>query len=188
MPLSALTAGGFRAWLDFSDNSRVHLGTPLLNHVGLKTVLSYDHAGRERVARDASLEDPVAPWKEARQRAFAERRALYWLLVLGFAALLARASAGAEDWVALALGIGAIPIAAELTGYYHSILLGFGLLWIRRESVGAALCALSALGWAMADIFQWTDEILTWISLATAVFVTYATAVFCLRSREPAPG
>jgi hypothetical protein len=186
VPLSAVTAGGFRAWLDFSDNSRVHLGTPLLNHVGLKTVLSYDHAGRSRLTRDASLDDPVARWKESRQAAFAERQLLFWLLVAGFAALLARASAQAEDWVALALGIGAIPIAAELTGYYHSILLGFGLLWIRRESVGAALCALSALGWGMAEVFQWTDEILTWISLATAVFVTYATAAFCLGTRTPA--
>ena len=49
-----------------------------------------------------------------------------------------------------ALGLGAVPILLEPACYYTSVLLVFGLLWTRREIVGAALCALSAVLWAIA--------------------------------------
>lgn len=51
VPLSALGTGGFRSWSDFARNSRLHLDTPLANHVGLKTVLSYDREERTERAR-----------------------------------------------------------------------------------------------------------------------------------------
>jgi hypothetical protein len=80
-----------------------------------------------------------------------------------------------EDWIAAALGIGMIPVGAELTGYYYAVLLGLGLLWVHREEVGAALCGLSALSWLFVEIWHWTDQVLTWTSLAAVVFVVFAT-------------
>jgi hypothetical protein len=73
----------------------------------------------------------------------------------------------------------------ELTGYYYSVLLGMGLLWTRRESIGVALCGLAALGWAIANLFYFYDEIYTWISLAAVAFVTYSALAFAARARSP---
>ena len=183
LPLSVATTG-IDAWPDFVENSRVHLDTPLQNYLGLKTVLSYDHSVRSRFAKDASAEDPWAAWKQARREAFEGRGWLFVGAVLAYLALLARAVSQQEDWVAAALGIGLIPIAAELTGYYYAVLLGMGLLWTRRESVGAALCGLSALGWGIANRWHFYDEIYTWISLAAVAFVLLATAVFLAKPGE----
>jgi hypothetical protein len=57
------------------------------------------------------------------------------------------------------------------------VLLVFGLLWTRREIVGAALCALSAVLWAIAAAWYEWDDIFTWSSVAVVLFVTFATAV-----------
>jgi len=174
LALSLLSAGA-GAWTAFAENSRLLLDTPLRNHMGLRTVLSYDPAARAQRVVDGSLEDPYAPWKQARQRSFAQRRALFWTLVAGFVALLAVAVRSQPDWVALILGAGLVPIAAELTCYYSAILVVFALLWGRTPPVAAALCGLSALGWLLVERFHFLDEIFTWISLATALFVVFAT-------------
>jgi hypothetical protein len=176
LPLSALTSGGLGAWREFAENSQVLLGTPLRNHMGLRTVLSYDPAARARDIADPSLDDPYEPWKQAREEAFARRRVVYGALVLGFVALLAAAVRGQPDWVTLVLGAGLVPVAAELTGYYSVILVAFALLWGRHPPLGVALCALSALGWLLVERFHYFDEIFTWISLATLAFVVFATA------------
>ena len=99
------------------------------------------------------------------------------MLALGFLALLVRALYRQEDWAAAVLGLGALPILLEPACYYTSVLLAFGLLWTRREIVGATLCALSAVLWAIATAWYEWDDIFTWSSLAVALFVTFATAV-----------
>src|SRR5262249_52463825 len=149
---------GLDAWSGFVDNSRKHLGTPLTNNMGLKTVLAYEEATRAIHTRDYSLEDPFDVWKTARRRVFDERSWLFALLVLGYAALLARAASKQEDWAALALGVGMIPVATELTCYYYSFLLLFGVLWRRREPVGVGLLALAALTCAVTGIWYWIDD------------------------------
>ena len=175
VPLSALDSGGFGAWLQFAENSRVLLGTPLRNHVGLRTVLSYDHEASSRFTRDTRLADPYAPWKRAREEAFARHRILFGALVAGFVLLLAAAVRGQPEWVAVVLGAGLVPIAAELTCYYSAILAVFALLWKRHPPAAAALVGLSASGWLITERFLFYDEIFTWISLATVAFVLFAT-------------
>jgi len=97
-------------------------------------------------------------------------------LVGAFALLLARASERQPDWVAAIIALGLLPVAVELTGYYYAVLLAYGLLWTRSPAIGTALCALSALSWLFVEIWHYTAEILTWTSLAAALFVTYAAA------------
>ena len=80
IPLSVASHGS-SAWSEFAENSRVHLSTPLANHVGLRTVLSYDASMRTELARDATLDDPMGPWKEARQARFASFAWLHLALV-----------------------------------------------------------------------------------------------------------
>jgi hypothetical protein len=85
-----------------------------------------------------------------------------------------------------------VPIAFELTCYYWALLAAYALLWQRHPSIGAALCALSAAGWWIASPTHWYDELFydetfTGISLATVVFVSFAT-VRCLLPSRPGPG
>jgi hypothetical protein len=188
VPASGIGVGGLGAWRAFAANSRVLLDTPLRNHVGLRTALSMHTSVSAYAMLDPALGDPFAPWKEARKRVFAGRRALFAAAVAGFVVLLAVAVRRSEDWCATVLALGLVPVAIELTCYYWALLAAYGLLWEERPWVGAALCALSALGWAIADRLVNFDLAFPWISLATLAFVVGATAA-CLaapRSR-PAP-
>jgi hypothetical protein len=184
VPLSAWVTGGFDSWLAFFENSRVHVSTPLVNHMGLPTVLAYDGSTRAEGSHRAGEDDPFAEWKQARRDTFEKRRGLYVALVAAFVLLLARASERQPDWVAAILALGLLPVAVELTGYYYAVLLAYGLLWTRSPAIGTALCALSALSWLFVEIWHYTAEILTWTSLAAASFVTYAAAE-TLRTERP---
>jgi len=62
-----------------------------------------------------------------------------------------------------------------MSNYYYAVLLGFGFLWDRRESIGAALCGLSALTQCIDWTWHQTEETYTWVSLATVIFVVAAT-------------
>src|SRR5262245_568091 len=174
VPLSGVAAGGLGAWSAFFEHGRVLLDTPLRNHAGLRTFLAYDPAAPARTLLDPKLDDPYAPWKEARIRSFAARRPLFLASLAIFALLLAAATHRAEDWSAAVLALGLVPIALELTSYYWAVLAAYALLRQRSRWVGAALCALSASGWWIADRWIYYDETLPRISLATAVFVVLA--------------
>ncbi len=175
--LSLLAGEGARAWNAFIADSRAHLATPLRNYVGLATVVSYTPNVSLAGSRDLSPEDPYDAWKNARRSAAAERRWIFLALVAGYLVLLARAAAHQPDWVVGVLGMGFIFMAAELTCYYSAGLLAFGLLWPRRPSIGIALCVLSAAGWWIAGSGRGWDEIFTAISLASVIFVVWATAL-----------
>jgi hypothetical protein len=160
------------------------MGTPVRNHVGLRTLLSWEPGARAQASEaDADL-DPWAGWKESREEAFARRRPLFAALVAAYVLLLLRALRGQPAWVAAALGTGLVPVAAELTCYYHAILVVFAVLWERHPPIGVALCGLSALGWWIAGHFPFYEEIFTWISLAAVAFVVFATA-WVWRAPEP---
>jgi hypothetical protein len=176
---------GPSAWGEFAHNSRVHLATPLANHAGLRTVLSYDPAMRTELSRDASLADPMERWKAARSERYARLAWLHLALAAGFGLLVARAGAGRPPWLAAVLGILWIPIAVELTAYYWSVLLVAGFLHERHATIGAALCGLSTAGWAIAEAWHWTDQIHVWLSVAAVAFCAYA--VVCAARRPPAP-
>lgn len=172
---SSAAFGGPGVWREFAERSRVQLATPLANHVGLVTLLSYDPQLRSAVARDASLPDPMQRWKEARRARFAERRVLFAALVAGFALLLARAAGAAPLWVGAALGAALVPVALELTGYYWSVLLVTGLLAARNPGIGVALCGFAAAGWGVSELWHWTDQIhVAWSGLGVAYAVVCA--------------
>jgi hypothetical protein len=171
IPLSSALAGGFEAWVGgkteqgFIENSKKHLHTPLTNNMGLKTIVAYEYGNRAFVTRNNSLADPFGAWKDARNRAFERRKILFGLLVVGFLVLLGWAAEKQEDWVALCLGVGLIPVATELTCYYYSICLAFGFLCLVREELGIGTTLLAALSCVLVPIWGWYDEQFTWISL-----------------------
>lgn len=175
VPLAALGGAGLDAWRGFVANTRVHLDTPLRNHVGLRTALSHrPGVGADDLADD-SLEDPYAAWKQARRETFEARRPLFYAAVAAFVGLLAAGVAQQPTWVAVVLAAGLVPVALELTSYYWALLAVFGLLSLRYPPVGVALCGLSALGWLLASRLGFYDRIFPWISVATAIFVVFAT-------------
>jgi hypothetical protein len=186
LPLSGAAAGGLSAWREFAERSRVLLETPLRNHMGLRTLLAWDPAATARALEDRTLDDAYGPWKQARRRSFEVRRPVFLACVAGFAVLLALAVRREEDWAATVLALGLVPIALELTCYYSVVLVAYALLWERHPWVGAALCALSASGWWIADRWLYYDEIFTWLSLASALFVVFATAA-SLATRRAGP-
>jgi hypothetical protein len=185
VPLSLLTSGGVRSWFDFADNSRVHIATPLKNHVGLPTVLAYDADASDRRIRKGTAIERYRQWRAARLERFGEREALYWALVAAFVALLAFAMRDQPDWVAAVLGIGLVPVAFELTNYYYAILLGYGLLVVRWDIVGAALCGVAALSWAIVEGWHWQDEIFTWCSVLVVLFAVFVTLLALREGRRP---
>jgi hypothetical protein len=123
-------------------------------------------------------------WRNARRVRFAERTALHRALLAAFVVALAFAVRGQPDWVAAVLGIGLIPVAFELTNYYYAILLGYGLLFLRKEVIGAALCGVAALSWAIVDRWQWQDEILTWCSAMVILFAIFCTGLMLREERD----
>jgi len=181
-----LTYGGAHPWLEFAENSRVHIATPLKNHMGLPTVLAYDADAADRRIQKGTAIERYEEWRTARLERFAQQEALYWALLAAFVAFLAFAVRDQPDWIAAVLGIGLVPVAFELTNYYYAILLGYGLLLVRWKIVGAALCGVAALSWAIVEHWQWQDEIFTWCSVMVILLAVFSTAL-AFRERQLLP-
>lgn len=177
VPLSVGVSGRSGIWSEFIENSQKHLETPLTNNMGLRTVLSYSESTRARALKDPINVDPFGPWKEAKRDLFEQRLPWFFLLVGAFIVLLAVAVRDHPDWVALALGVGLIPFAAELTCYYYSFLLIYGLLWHLKPTSGYLLIGFSLVSCVMPQMWTWYDELFTWMSVVALVLVTTITAL-----------
>jgi len=184
--VSSAAAGGPSRWLEFAERSRVQLATPLANHVGLVTALSYDANSRSELARDPSLGDPMARWKEARRERFAERWLIFAAVAATFGLLLARAAGGQPLWIGAALGAALVPVALELTGYYWSLLLILAFLGERRPAIGPALCLFGISGYAVSELWHWTDEIHVVVSVLGVALAFLA--VWLCRPAGPSHG
>jgi hypothetical protein len=185
IPLSMLQPGGVHAWRAFVDNTVGSVRSTGTNVVGMMAILSYEPDKRQEVLRNPLLENPYRDWLAAKREVFGERRPVFWLLLLGYLALLVRAVRDEEDWAALALGIGLIPMAAFPACYYFSIFLGLGLLWRRLPyGTGALLCGLAVfthiahMAWRLPIEM---DQRFAWNSFAVVVTVVSLTALIAWR-------
>jgi hypothetical protein len=173
LPLSVAFGGGVDAWKGFARNIAHHAGTPTINAVGLGTWLSWD--SETRLTRlEQTAPDPGRAWKDAHTRRAAGR----WPLRAGLALCLLAATLWAarreESWSAAALGVGLIPVLLDPSSYYTGIFLAYGLLWTRRPSIGAGLCALSAFGWLAVAGGRGQEQGFAWISAAMLALVGLA--------------
>jgi len=182
----SLAGGGASAWPRFAARIVHHSSVPATNTMGLRTLLSYTNEGRFAVLL-AEHPDPGREWKQRRRAAFAGRRALYALVAGAYLVLLALAAAGQPLWVAALLGTGLVPFALDGACYYTAFLAAWGLLWLRSEVVGAGLCALAALQWAIAARWPEPDDAFTAASLAMLVFVAAATWLVATPRARSAP-
>jgi hypothetical protein len=178
--------GGIDAWRGFVTNTEKHVLSPAANLIGLKAVMSYELESRASVLRSYYVDTPWDSWATARRRVFTERRPVFWIVVVGFFLLLARAVKGQEAWVALILGLGLVPFAWEAACYYYAILLVYGLLWETHEWIGVSLCVLSALTWLFHEALTELDDVYVAISVAVLFFVLGVTVSFARHPRRHA--
>ncbi|HEV8269632.1 MAG TPA: hypothetical protein VGR00_15420, partial [Thermoanaerobaculia bacterium] len=169
--LLSVASFGPRVWPEFVQNIEKHASTPLTNHVGAKSLLSYAAESRAEATRNPVLADPYEPWKEARHRVFSRRAPLFALVCLAFfAAFAAAAWREREDWVTATLALALVPVFFELTCYYEIALIGLALLAPRRPWIGPALAAVAAFScWAHFH-FAWDDDRYAALSLVLLLF------------------
>jgi hypothetical protein len=185
--LSSATFGA-RAWPAFVRNSQKHLATPLTNNMGLKSIVGFSPGTRAAVLRDNRLIDPFHTWKEARRNMYRARMPLFILLLAGFCVLLARVAAATDEVTALILGVALVVCAAELTSYYYSFMLAFGLLWPRHRPVALMLGVASLLSTWLTWIIPWEDDCYIAISVVYLVFILLTLwIVYRANSNSPAP-
>ncbi len=188
IPASLLVNGGPEAYRQFMVNTIKHQHTPLTNHMGLRTVVSFRPTEIGRRLHSESAPEPWARWKEARLAAWDRSSALALGIALAALTLVATgAIRHRELWIGAALGAAFIPFAVELTSYYFAFLLVPALLWTVRREVGVGLLLLNVFGLFVslapfAGMPTWRDEQYTLISGATLVALVLVFLSFA-RSR-----
>jgi hypothetical protein len=184
--LSSLWAGP-RSWIDFVENSRLHLASDTVNRMGLRPLLAHRHETRLERTLDETAVDPYERWRAERRATSEERQLLRVAIVAGYVGLLLLALRRQPDWAAGALAIGAIPVFLELGSYYFGILTAFACLAGRRPELGVALVLFSSATWWLG-IWGGTDRdvVTAWMSLATLLFIAVVTLRIALEP-EPSP-
>lgn len=200
--ISFALSGGPQSWATFARNSSKHAATPLTNHMGLRTVMSYrpSTTGLHLVQKGAT--DPWAVWKQARLEKWDDSKPVFALVCALFLVLLyfAVAGGGAEPWLGAALGFGMIAVGAELTCYYYCFFVGLVLAFHKRMEVGILILLMSA-GWLFIErapfpaMSQWDDE--QYVAMSVFSLVVYAVILWgfskwgvkyaLLPEPEPAP-
>jgi hypothetical protein len=176
--------GGLNAWRAFVQNSQKHVSSPFTNAMGLPFVLATDSSSRAQNISAYWLDSPWDTWKDARRRVFAERRLLYFALVGGFLLLLAAAVHAQDNWLALTLGLGTLPLFADLSCYYYTVFLGFGFLWTRHRLMGVGLALAAFLTAITPALLQWEDDRYLLLSAIVLSYVVAVTAAFAWRDRR----
>lgn len=202
VPLSLAVTGGVETYRLFVQNSKKHTSTPLTNYLGWRTVVTYKEQEAGRYLFTNRLEDPWKDWKDARLRAFRDRKWLYVAGVLAFTGFLYRAVRGVAAWEAAALASMLIAVVPELTSYYYAFVVVVALLWARRKEVGLAMLAATAatgfidwaptqflprcFPWSHLQMPTWLDEQYTWMSVATLLAFCWALRQYIVGAPTPA--
>lgn len=150
--------GGFDAYREFLGNSFKHKSTPLTNHMGLPTLLSYHPRTVARRTRDNDLDDPFAVWKVGRQSTLESRRWAHALILLAFLGLLGYTGRRLADWELTALSTVMIVGVFELTCYYYCFVVMLAPLALRHFRYALALLAMALVTQVGQLTIGWYDE------------------------------
>jgi len=119
VPVSAVFSGGMHAYVAFADNILHHEDASSTNKMGLAAVLSWHPARTAEALYDWRLDDPAAPFVQARAAPLAGRAGLrIGLVVAGMVLLALLARRQVRAWELLALGCGTSLLLVELSSYY----------------------------------------------------------------------
>jgi hypothetical protein len=202
MPLSLAVSNGVDGYKAFIFNTRKHKETPLTNHMGLRTVVTYSPSEAGRSMQNSRDEDPWGQWKRAKVATFKRRVPLYLLFFAGFVAMLFVALRNnSEPWITCAMGSMMIPVGIELTCYYYSFLFATTFLYSRRKEAGAIMLGVTAatgfIDWAPTKylpstgplanlrISQWLDEQYMLMSVVTLVGFVWIMYEFAMKPGGP---
>lgn len=173
--------------LAFVRNTQKHAATPLTNHMGLATALSYRPDRTVRALRSAPGHRPATLWprfKEARRAAERQTWPVRALAVLAGLALLWRARRH-ELWRVSALGLVLVPAALSLTCYYYVFAVALAVLAERRPAAGAALLAWCAASLAVGLFLEPRVELDEAYAAQSALAVLGLGAVAALAVARP---
>ena len=170
---ASIAVNGLDAHPQFLTNTFKHSDTPLTNHMGLPTILSYKPSTVGRFTKDQSLEDPWAKWKQARKETKHDRRWLHGLLLLGMFVLLALAGRRLAPWAVLAGSTILIIGFFELTCYYYSFVILMAPLAIERLRYSVALILMTITGLILQFFIGWYDEQYIWETVAVLLALSY---------------
>ena len=93
VPISFATSSGIAGYKAFKFNTNKHKETPLTNHMGLRTVVTYSPSEAGRSLQNSRREDPWGKWKRAKVATFQRRLPLYLLFAAGFVGHVVRGAA-----------------------------------------------------------------------------------------------
>ncbi len=170
---ASIAINGWDAHPQFLTNTLKHAETPLTNHMGLPTVLSYKPSKVGRFTKDSSLEDPWARWKQARKETKHDRRWLHGLILLGMFVLLAIVGRRAAPWAVLSASTILIIGFFELTCYYYSFVVLMAPLAIERLRYTVALISMVMAGLVIQFFVGWYDEQYIWETVVVLVALLY---------------
>jgi hypothetical protein len=155
---ASMAVNGVDAHTQFLSNTFKHAETPLTNHMGLPTMLSYKPSAVGRYTKDQGLEDPWAKWKQIRKETKHDRRWLHALLLMGMFVLLALLSRRLAGWAVLAASSILIIGFFELTCYYYSFVVLMAPLAIERLRYSVAMILMVMAGLVLQFFIGWYDE------------------------------
>jgi len=170
---ASVAINGVAAHPEFLHNTLKHSDTPLTNHMGLPTILSYRPSLVGRFTKDSSLDDPWAKWKQGRKETKHDRRWLHGLILLGMFILLALAGRRLAAWAVLAASTILIIGFFELTCYYYSFVVLMAPLAIERLRYSVALILMVMAGLILQFFIGWYDEQYIWETVAVLLALTY---------------
>ena len=170
---ASIAINGVDAHSQFLGNTFKHAETPLTNHMGLPTVLSYKPSLVGRFTKDASLDDPWANWKQGRKETKHDRRWLHGLILLGMFVLLALAGRRLAPWAVLAASTILIVGFFELTCYYYSFVVLMAPLAIERLRYSVALILVGVGGIILQFFIGWYDEQYIWETVVVLLGLLY---------------
>jgi len=170
---ASIAVNGVAAHPEFIANTLKHAETPLTNHMGLPTILSYRPSKVGRFTKDPSLDDPWAQWKQARKETQHDRRWLLVLSLLGMFVLLALVSRRLAAWAVLSASTILIIGFFELTCYYYSFVVLMAPLAIERLRYSVALILMVIGGLILQFFIGWYDEQYIWETVVVLLPLLY---------------
>lgn len=191
VPASFLVGrGGPEIIRDFTHNTLKHSDTPLTNHMGLRTMMSWrvrfglgegdDLLERVKAGitfdnakhlKDQRLDDPFRTWKERRLANYRQVLPLFLLINLALLWGIWRVTRDEPAWVAAALsGVVLIGTATELTCYYYAFMIPGAFLMEKKKDYGLWLVLLGIGTHAITRLSIWDDDKYVLMSLASVLY------------------
>ena len=151
----------FASWGDWWDKVRLHAVKPNINHVGLRTIVSFDpDLTIERLEADGYL-DVSRGWEESQRATFAEHERVYVAVAALFVLLVFAACRGAPLHRSALLGMLLVPVVLYPANYYLHYVFLLPLLADEKTSHASTWtwCSLVLLALSGAQYFTLAEPV-----------------------------